>query len=476
MSVPRKIIYNVVVSSASKILSTVLALVGIGLITRYLGQETFGFYITAIAFFLFFESLGDWGLNQTVTREISRPNADEEEILSKIFGLRIAVSLLVLAIAPIIIFVFLPYTIELKQVLLIISFAFFFSSLRQILVGLFQKRLKMDQISITELVGKLIQVGLIYLGVKLDLGFNFIIVTLLITMAFNFVIVFWLSRRFLRFSPKIDIAYWKNFLKQSLPIGLSVLITFVYFKADSIVLSLLQPAEEVGIYGASYKIIENLSFFPAMIVGLTMPIFAFNVFSNRKKFDFVVNKNFKIFLILVFPLVIGTLFLAEDIINVIAGPDFKESVTVLRIIIFSVAFIFFGNLFNNMLIAAKLQKQLFWALLVCAVFNLTSNIIFIPKYSYLATSYASVATEFLVITLGASILYKKLKFVPNFEGFVPVLLSSGLLALFLWLFSGLPFFVLVIASPVVYFAGIIIFKGISKEEIMIFMKKDPQKQ
>lgn len=472
MSVPRRIIYNVVVSSASKILSTVLALVGIGLITRYLGQEFFGFYITAIAFFLFFESLGDWGLNQTVTREISRPNANEKEILSKIFGLRISISLFVVAIAPIITFFFLPYSLELKQAIVIISFAFFFSSLRQILVGLFQKRLKMDQVSITELVGKVIQVGLIYLAVSLDLGFNFIIVTLLITMAFNFVVILWLSRKFLSFFPKIDVAYWKNFLKQSLPIGLSVMITFIYFKADSIILSLLQPPAEVGIYGASYKIIENLSFFPAMIVGLTMPIFAYNVFSNRKKFDLVVNKNFKIFLILVFPLVIGTLFLAEGIINVIAGPEFKESVTVLRIIIFSVAFIFFGNLFNNMLIAAKLQKQLFWALLFCAGFNLTSNIIFIPHYSYLATSYTSVITELLVIILGASILYKKLKFVPNFEGLVPVLLSSGLLALFLWLFSGLPFFILVIASPFIYFAGILIFRGISKEELMIFLKKE----
>ena len=56
-----------------------------------------------------------------------------------------------------------------------------------------------------------------------------------------------------------------------------------------------------------------------------MPIFAYNVFSNRKKFELVVNKNFKIFLILVFPLIIGTLFLANGIIDVIAGPGFEES-------------------------------------------------------------------------------------------------------------------------------------------------------
>ncbi|MEA1925984.1 MAG: flippase [Patescibacteria group bacterium] len=471
MSVSRKIAYNVAVSSVTKILSTVLALVGIGLITRYLGQDIFGLYVIAIAFFLFFESLGDWGLHQTVTREISRPNANEKEIMSKIAGLRIAISLLVIIVAPLIIF-FLPYSIQLKQALVIISFAFFFSSLRQLLIGLFQKRLLMDRVSIAELIGKIIQVALIFAGVKLNLGFNFIVSTLLVTMAFNFFVVLWLSRKFLTFKPSIDTHFWKKFLKQSLPIGMSVFITFIYFKADSIILSFLQPAQAVGIYGASYKIIENLSFFPSMIVGLTMPILAYNVFSNRKKFELVVNKNFKIFLILVFPLIIGTLFLADGIINVIVGSGFEESVLVLRIIIFSIAFIFFGNLFNNILIAAKFQKELFCALSVCAIFNLTANILFIPKYSYIATSYTSVATELLVIVLGSTLIYKKLGFIPKFEGIASILLSSGIMAFYLWLFSNLPFFVLAATSPLVYFISLFVLKGIKKEELLLLLQKD----
>ena len=54
MVIARKIAYNVLVSSISKILATVLALVSIGLITRYLGKDGFGNYSTVIAFFAFF--------------------------------------------------------------------------------------------------------------------------------------------------------------------------------------------------------------------------------------------------------------------------------------------------------------------------------------------------------------------------------------------------------------------------------------
>ena len=54
MVIARKIAYNVVVSGASKVLSTILALVAIGFITRYLGTEGFGNYAIVLAFLSFF--------------------------------------------------------------------------------------------------------------------------------------------------------------------------------------------------------------------------------------------------------------------------------------------------------------------------------------------------------------------------------------------------------------------------------------
>ena len=482
MSVSRKITYNVVVSSVLKILGTVLALVGMSFVTRYLGKDGYGLYSLALAYFLFFNSFGDWGIYQTLTRKISRPKTNEKKIVENIAGLRLIVSVLVVVLAPIIAHL-LPHPKELKVAIIIVSFAFLFSSSTQFFIGMFQKRIMMDKVTMIEFFGKIIQVTLIIVGTTLDLGFIFIVSSLLVTMIFNFFVVLFISRKFIKFIPKINPAYWKKFLVQSAPLGLSTIVTFIYFKADSFVLNFFHSEGAVGTYNAAYKVIENLSFFPGMIVGLTMPIFAYNIFSNRKKFELVANKNFKIFLILVVPLVIGTLFLAEGIINVIAGEEFSESILVLRIIIFSASFIFFGALFNGILIAAKLQKELFWALLFCAVFNLTLNFIFIPKYSYLATSFISVATEFLVAFLGATIIFKKLKFVPKTDGLVAIFVSGGILGAYLWFAHNFPpaifenlnpnyyFGILVATSPIVYFGSLVLNKGITKEEIALLIKK-----
>jgi len=154
MSISRRITYNVIFSSIAKILSTATALVGIGLITRHLGQDGFGLYATALAFLSFFGALGDWGLPQTTAMRIAKPKADEKKIVANMIGLRIFISIAILIITPLII-PFLPYPYELKIAIVIIAASYILSSLYQILIGMFQKRLMMDRVTGAELVGKI---------------------------------------------------------------------------------------------------------------------------------------------------------------------------------------------------------------------------------------------------------------------------------------------------------------------------------
>lgn len=473
MSIPRKIAYNVAISSVAKILSTAAALMGIGFITRYLGQDGFGMYATALAFLGFFGAIGDWGLYQAATREISRPSSNEKKTLANAMGIRISVSLAIIIFAPIITYLF-PYPIELKLGIILVAFSYVFSSAYQLLIGLFQKRLMLNRVTVSELIGKIIQVGLIILGVRMDWGFYFIIGTLFANMAVNFLVIFFLSRRFIKFNLEFDFDYWKKFLRQSLPIGLSTMVIFVYFKADTILLSLFQPQDQVGIYSAAYKVIENLSFFPAMIVGLTMPMFSYHLESNRNYFKKIANKNFKIFMILVIPLLVGTWFLADAIIAIIAGPEFAPSAKVLRIIIFALAFIFFGNLFNSILIAGGFQRQLLYALCFCALFNISTNLIFIPKYSYFSTAFVSVFTEMLVVILTMTLVYKKIRFIPRLSGFPMILISGALMGWLLWYFSEWNFLFKLFLSAGIYFGMLVLFKVITKEELMSIISKKPE--
>lgn len=471
MAIARKIAYNVIFNSIAKILSTILALVGIGFITRYLGTSGFGDYSTVLAFFAFFGSFADLGLYSITAREISRPNADEKKILNNAFTLRLASSLIVFILTPILVF-FLPYSNDVKLGILIAAASFVFSSTYNVLNGVFQKNLAMDRVALAEVLGKVLQVAIIVLAVKNNWGFLAIILSVLAAMIFNFSTVLFFLRKYAKLSLQFDYAYWKSFLKEALPLGISAIVIFVYFKIDTILLSVLKTNTEVGIYNAAYKVIENISFFPAMIIGLVFPIFSRHIFSDKPQFSHIANETTKVFLVLLVPIVIGTLFLSEGIINLIGGAAFAQSANTLRILIFSLAFIFFGNFFNSILIASNHQKKLLWALVGCAIFNVTANLIFIPLFSYTGSAIISAFTEFFVAAAGFILTAKYVGYRPSFRPLMRILISGVAMAAFLYLVTSLGFLPRVLFSSLIYIFFLWLTRTITIKELSsIFLAK-----
>lgn len=464
MVLARKIAYNVAFNSVAKILSTVLALVSIGFITRYLGRDGFGDYATILAFFAFFGAVLDLGLYQVATREISRKDADEKSIMGNVFTLRLVSSSLVIIIAPILI-IFLPYSQEVKNGIIIVALAYIASSSYMVLNGIFQKSLRMDKVALIELVGKAIQVFIIFLASTNNWGFTAVISSLLVYMFFAFCLVFLSSRKYVNFSLSFDFGYWKKFLKMSLPMGISALVTFLYFKMDTILLSILQGSEAVGIYNMAYKIIENITFFPAMIIGLVLPLFSMYIFSDKDNFRKLANKIAKIFFLIITPLIIGALFLSEDIISIIGGKEFLISANVLRILVFALALIFFGHFFNAILLSANFQNKLMKVLAFCAVFNIGLNLILIPAYSYNGAAIVSVVTELLVVVLTSYLTIKNVKYRFSTKGWERILLSGVAMSIFLYIFKAENFFILALGSSATYAIFLWLSKAITTKEI-----------
>jgi len=257
-----------------------------------------------------------------------------------------------------------------------------------------------------------------------------------------------------------------------MPVGISAVVTFAYFKMDTILLSVMKGSEAVGIYNMAYKIIENITFFPGMIVGLILPLLSMYVFSDRRHFNKVANETAKVFFLIVVPLITGVIFLAEDIIAIIGGGEFVISANVLRILIFALAFIFFGNLFNSILISANFQKKLMYVLTFCAAFNIVLNLILIPIYSYNGAAIVSVVTEFLVVLLSAYLASKNIDYHFSTRGWGRILVSGIAMGVFLYSFSNLNFALSFFGSVFVYGIFLWLTSAITVKEVrsLLFAK------
>jgi O-antigen/teichoic acid export membrane protein len=212
-----------------------------------------------------------------------------------------------------------------------------------------------------------------------------------------------------------------------------------------------------------------------LLAGLILPLLARYFLSDKKKFLEIANKTFKVFVIIVLPVVLGTVFLARDIVQIISGPEFSDSVPVLRILAFSLACIFFGHFFNMVLIVGHMQKKLMQVLLFVAAFNIILNLLVVSRYSYLGAATAAVLTEALVVILTSSLAYRNLHFLPRFNGISKVILSAIGMAITLYFLLEAPFVVAGSVSLVVYIGLLWVTRAISSDEIMsLFSKREDE--
>ncbi|MFP4514826.1 MAG: flippase [Parcubacteria group bacterium] len=420
----KRIAYNTGIQILSKIISTAIALIATALMTRYLGANGFGEYTTIITFVSIFAIIADLGLTLVTVQMISLPGVSEKKILDNLFALRLVSAIIFLSLGPALIWLF-PYDYTIKMGVLILSLSFLFIALNQILVGLFQKRLKMERAAIAEVGGRLFLVLGVWLAIRYNLGLNGVLWSTVISNLINFLLHFLFSRKFIRISLRFDLNIWKEIAIKSWPLALTIVFNLIYLKADTLILSLVKPQSDVGIYGAAYKVIDVLVTVPFMFAGLMLPFFT-RTWALKKVFQFkkLIQKSYDFMILLAIPVLIATQFLATEIIHLIAGSEFKASAEVLKILILAGALIFIGTLFSHAIIAIDKQKKLIPIYIFTSITSVIGYILFIPKYSYIGAAWMTVYSEAVVAIMAIFYVYKFIGFLPKHKVLFKSFLSS----------------------------------------------------
>jgi len=469
MSLARKIAHNTLWQVTGKVISTLVGLATVALMTRYLGQKGFGFYTTIVAYLQFFGVLIDFGLQMATAQLLSRPGADQSKIFGNLIAVRLISSVLFLGTGTLLVFL-LPYPIIVKIGVAIASASFFFISLQSVLIGMFQKHMAMAEVAIGEVWGRLALLAGIWLSTYLNLGFYPIIIAVSCGSFINFSYLFIKSKKYLAYRPRLDKAVLKEIWDTSWPLAITISLTLVYFRADTIILSFVRPAEDVGIYGAAYKVLEILIQFPYLFLGLMLPLLTEFYVINRQLFDKILQKSFDFMAIIAVPMVFATWMLAEKMMMLIAGPDFAVAGGPLRILIVATAMIYFGALFGYAIVATGLQKKMIGFYLFDAVFSLVTYLIFIPIYSYWAGATLTVATEAIIAFSAFYILNKHTGATLKINILAKTILSSLAMCVALWIFMSQSVLTLILIGLIVYFVTLYLLKGYDRAEIVDIFK------
>ncbi len=477
MSLTKKVAHNTLIQIVGKIISTILGLFSIALILRYLGRSGFGEYTTVITFLGFFAVATDFGLTLVTVQMISAYKTIENKILNNLFGFRLISASLFLILAPIIIS-FFPYSPAVKLGVMITFIAFLFPALNQILIGLFQKKLDMSRDAIAEMIGRLALLLGIILTKKLNLGLNGILLSTVASAIINFIFHYFFSLKFTTIKLEFDWSIWKKIIAKSWPLAITIVLNLIYLRADILLLSLFRSESIVGLYGATYKIIDVLTTIPFMFAGLILPILTIAwLEKNKKYFNKVLQKSFDFMTILAIPLLIGAQFLSEPIMSAIGGKTFAASGIILQILIFAVAAVFMGTIFSHAVVALDKQKKMIGFYVFTSISSLIAYLIFIPRFSYFGAAGVTIYSETLIAIFSAYCVWKYSHFLPNLKTMFKSLLSGIIMGIFLYFFAGnyqntLGGLLLVLGiASLIYFVALFLTGGIKSEDISAIIKR-----
>ncbi len=477
-SVKRKIAYSTFYQFGGKIISTALGLLSIALITRHLGVDGYGQYATAITFVGIFSIIADMGLYIYVVREISKEKADSDYIVSNVFTLRIVSAVTLLALAPIVALAF-PYDHTVWLAILIFTLSFFFISLNQVLIGVFQRRFDTRIVAVGEIVGRFALIGALLMALWQGWGLLAIVGCVVVGSLVNFLVVFISARRHVAIKLRFDIAFWKEILKVTWPIAISVVLNVIYFKVDTIFLSVMKPERDVGLYGEAYKILEVLIAFPAMFAGLIMPLLSSSAFKDWDKFKRVIRKGFDFMAMAALPVLVIGIVLAKPIVVFIGGEEFAAAAPILQILVIATASIFIGNMFANGVVAVNKQRQMVWAYLATAALAVILDWLLIPKFTYIGAAWATVATEVLIAALSIWMVWKTSGALPSLRNVGKFLIAGAGMAGFLflvgsWLEWQIPWWWLLLSMAgglIIYAALLYGTGGLHKNDIREILKR-----
>jgi O-antigen/teichoic acid export membrane protein len=271
------------------------------------------------------------------------------------------------------------------------------------------------------------------------------------------------SKPLIKVRISVDFEYWREVLKVALPIAASLVFVLIYFKLDTVLLSLMKPAYDVGVYSVAYKILEAVIFLPAIYIGLIMPLLSKHAFTDQEEFKKTFQSAFNTLSIFALPFAAYIFVLSDPIVRIIGGIGFEQSGPVLKILSFAILMIFFGNLGGNAIVALNLQKKGMWIYLAGAVFNVVANLIFIPRYSYFAAAWTTVATEVLITFWMFWLISKETGISPQ-----KTIIAKAAIATVVMLIVMQPFlgnFIWATLAAVSYFPTLFLLKGFTKEDL-----------
>ncbi len=191
----------------------------------------------------------------------------------------------------------------------------------------------------------------------------------------------------------------KRLLADSWPLIFSSTFVLITMLVDKIMLGELAGDVEVGLFSAASRLSEIWYFVPLMVGSSVMPVLIRERETSEHAYREQLQKVYNFMSLVSLGLALPITFLANPIIGFLYGPNYATAGHMLAVHIWSSVFVFHVSIRTRSLTIEGKQRFIAVMSFFTMLFNITFNLVLIPRYGGVGASYASLASWVLCVLL-----------------------------------------------------------------------------
>lgn len=391
MSLKFKILYNTAIQFVGRFATSLIGFITTLILARSFGASGYGVYAKIYTLASFFFLLIDFGLNAVYVRRYQNDLSKLNQIFKlrgQIFAFSLLVILLFLGLSGSSVF----KSQEKIWALLFVPTIWLYGLYTTFNI-VFQLKLRYDLSVIAAIIGGL--VGLLLLIPAVKLGLMPAIACLVVGYIVTVVLAWFFSRKLTKLALAPLAKNGASLFKEALPLGAMLFLNTMYSRADVFVLAAISGDKAVGIYSLAYKFFEFPLAFAAFFANSVFPHYVATFKTNQTHFWQIFKKATLGLLAVSLLFTLGGFILAPYLRLI--KPEYALSGLPLQILVLSYPVFFATSALSWLVFILKKEKALIWIYGASFVLNIFANLILVPQYSYLASSWITVIGEALVL-------------------------------------------------------------------------------
>ncbi|MFH1741776.1 MAG: flippase [bacterium] len=457
--------------TGSGIICKILLLVFAILAADELGPDSYGQIEYLIEMALIFGVLIDFGLEQTITRDLAKWKDRFRAVAEATLGYRLLISVFVFAAMELVLSAIdlctgdrVVYVLENSLAAVYCVTVFYLALAKAFLRS--QEQLPAEAgINLADRTLLVIAgIGVLLWGRRVPMLLVVYIASSCLALILTWRII---TRRITPCRPRWNLSLAFQWQRAAVPIGLSAACILLLHREDTAMVKLLTDFAETGVYKAAYRPFEGLFLFPQMLAVASYPVLA-SLYAREESITRLIAKFLRLLFYLSVPMAVGGTLIAGAFMEQLY-PKYPDSVPVMVILIWSLPCIFGNFLLGTVLNAIDRQvvnfKASAWAMASNFLFNIPA-ILWYGARGAAAVTILSQALYFLLLLYHCRDVIEWRS--EDTHRCLGMLASAAVMAVLL-IFLPFAWYWEVLIGAAAYIVGLILFRGAVREDIDLLL-------